>query len=75
MLFKLHISTSPFNSFLGKVGFGFRQSRDRQFTGGQFAGDPSKGKLQAPAGGVTGASPHIVIKNNGIININLFIWV
>ena len=64
------------------IGFGFGfgidgQSSDRQKTtsgGGQFAGDPSKGKLQAPAGGVTGASEHIDNKNNGNITTNLFIF-
>ena len=40
---------------------------------GQLAGDPSKGRLHACAGGVTGASPHIVIRNNGNNNTNLFI--
>ena len=70
------MSISPFNSCFGRVGFGSGgQSSDRQTTsgGGQFAGEPSDGKLQASAGGVTGAVPHMVKKNIGII-ANLFIW-
>ena len=58
------------------MGFGRGvQLSDRQVTsgGGQFADEPSNGKLQASAGGVTGAVPHIVKKNIGII-ANLFIW-
>ena len=60
-------------------GFGFGyggQSSDRQKTtsgGGQVVGLPSRRGLHACAGGVTGASPHIVIRNNGNNNINLFI--
>ena len=38
-----------------------------------MVGPPSKRRLQASAGGVTGAVPHIVKKNIGII-ANLFIW-
>ena len=59
------------------IGFGIDgQSSDRQTTsgGGQLAGEPSNGKLQAPAGGVTGASEHIDNKNSGNITTNLFIF-
>ena len=62
-----HTSISPFISSLGSL-------TNTSSGSGQFAGDPSRGKLQAPAGGVTGASPHIVKKNRGNISINLFIW-
>ena len=77
------MSISPLISGFGfTIGFGNigptsegRQLSDRQTTsgGGQLAGEPSNGKLQAPAGGVTGAVPHIVKKNSGSIN-SLFIF-
>ena len=60
------MSTSPLTSCLG--------IKIKSLSSGQLAGEPSKGKLQACAGGsVTGAVPHIVRKNIGII-ANLFIW-
>ena len=73
------MSISPFNYCFGlRIGFGFvcgsgGQSSDRQTGGsGQKVGLPSKRGLHACAGGVTGAVPHIVKKNNGSIN-SLFI--
>ena len=71
------MSISPLNSSFGKVGFGVSgQLSDRQTTsdGGQLVGSPFKRGLQACAGGsTTGAVPHMVKKNIGII-ANLFIW-
>ena len=68
------MSISPLISGFGKSGFGFRQLSARQIGGsGQLVGLPSKRGLQACAGGVTGAVPHIVKKNIGMI-ANLFIW-
>ena len=71
------MSISPFNCCFGlRIGCGCGgQSSDRQTTsgGGQFAGEPFNGKLQASAGGVTGAVPHMVKKNIGMI-ANLLIW-
>ena len=68
------MSISPFNSSLGNSS---GQLSDRQTTsgGGQggAGGSPSKRGLQASAGGVTGAVPHIVKKNIGMI-ANLLIW-
>ena len=62
------MSISPFNScFDLRIGFGFGFG-----SGGQKVGLPSKRGLHACAGGVTGAVPHIVRKNIGMIS-NLFI--
>ena len=62
------MSISPFNScFDLRIGFGFG-------SGGQKVGLPSKRGLQACAGGsTTGAVPHMVKKNIGMI-ANLLIW-
>ena len=78
------MSISPLISGFGfTIGFGNigptsggGQLSDRQTTsdGGQLVGSPSKRGLQACAGGsTTGAVPHMVKKNIGII-ANLFIW-
>ena len=75
-LFSSQIIVSTYDIFLGfiagffQVGFGFISPK----VSGQLAGDPSKGKLHAPTGGVTGASEHIDSRNNGSITISLFIW-
>ena len=68
------MSISPLISGFGKSGFGFGQLSDRQTGGsGQKVGLPSKRGLHACAGGVTGAVPHMVKKNIGMI-ANLLIW-
>ena len=53
------------------IGFGFISSK----VVGHVKSLPSKGGLQACAGGVTGASEHIDNKNIGSAIINLFIRV
>ena len=64
------MSISPFNCCFGsRIGFGFGSGFG---SGGQKVGLPSKRGLHACAGGVTGAVPHIVRKNIGMIS-NLFI--
>ena len=62
----------PFTSCLGMVGFGSNGSGNTSH-GGQvkWVHHLDRG-LQACAGGVTGAVPHMVKKNNGSIS-NLFI--
>ena len=69
------MSISPLISGFGKSGFGFLQLSAIQTGGsGQKVGLPSRRGLQACAGGsTTGAVPHMVKKNIGII-ANLFIW-
>ena len=69
------MSISPLISGFGKSGFGFLQLSDIQTGGsGQKVGLPSMRGLHACAGGsTTGAVPHMVKKNSGMI-ANLLIW-